>query len=569
MQKILGLDIGSYSIKAIEIINTFKTYKVNSFYEKVIPEIENLDPSTVGLTAVRQLFTENEVDPDRTYTAMMGLLVSLRVLNLQNAKKRNVPMIVEGQLEDQAPFPLEEAVIDQQILDIKDGNTSVLAVLSRKDHVEAYLNGLKDLGIEPKIIDVDYLAFMNLYPFLLTEEEDETLPNDHPAKGKKGPPTAKGCKLILDIGHMKTSMVLFNDGKFVAARTIRMGGRYFTDYLAKSLGITYNEAQRVKHAISRIEHKTTTQPKPGSEREFLVARKLAIAVSELVKELVRTLFSFKAHEKMFPECILLTGGSSALLNLPEYLEESLEVPVRRMKFDNTRLKIEDERLAQSPIIAQALAIGLRGVPGKHQSQINLRRGELAFVGSYDAIIRQAANVSLLVASLLVCLVASYGFRWWLYGRQTDEFKKRYREQVIQLLGTEPKALKNMAASSSWDLKAYSGQAMKIIQEDVKLREQILETFAKKQSAAPLRVLNEVSQAIPKDISIDVTNFSVQGNTVVLEGETDSYASSEKIQTLLKNVPSFASVERKSQEYKPGSDNKIVKFTVSAQLKEGT
>jgi len=82
------------------------------------------------------------------------------------------------------------------------------------------------------------------------------------------------------------------------------------------------------------------------------------------------------------------------------------------------------------------------------------------------------------------------------------------------------------------------------------------------------VLEEVSKAIPKDTLIDVTSYSMQGNQVVLEGETDSFTTSEKILGLLKTVPSFSAVERKSQENKPGSEGKVVKFTVSATLKEG-
>jgi Tfp pilus assembly protein PilN len=126
----------------------------------------------------------------------------------------------------------------------------------------------------------------------------------------------------------------------------------------------------------------------------------------------------------------------------------------------------------------------------------------------------------------------------------------------------------MSAGTSWDIKAYASQAQKIITEEIKTRDAILQQFSTRKSAFPLRVLEEVSRSIPKDTLIDVTNFSMQGNQVVIEGETDSFTTSEKILDLLKGVPSFSTVERKSQENKPGSEGKIVKFTVSATLKEG-
>ena len=568
MQKILGLDIGSYSIKAVEILNTFKAYKVTKFYEIAIPEIDGLDQQLVGITAVKQLFTENEVDADRTYTAMMGLLVSMRVLNLQNVKKRMLPQIVENELESTAPFSMEDVVIDQQIIDSKDGITSVLAVMCRKDHVEAYLSGLKELDIEPKIIDVDYISFLNLYPFLQFEEDASPEPSQVGKKGAVHAAPSK-CRLLIDIGHLKTSMVLFNNGKLVTARTIRMGGRYFTDALQKGLGVSFNEAQRLKHAVSYIEFRPDAKPKAGQEKEFLVAKNLGVAVTELLKELIRTMHSFKAQERLIPDSIVITGGSTAIRNLPEFLQEMLEIPVNRMVFDSARLKIEDVELMKSPSIAQALAVGLRGVPGKVQSSINLRKGELALVGSYDTVIRQITNISLLVASLLICLIGSYGLRWWLYGKQIDQLKDQYRKEVTKILGQEPRTLKNMAASGKWDIKTYSGSALKIVTEETKNRETILKQYASRQSAFPLRILEEVSKSIAKDVLIDVTNFSMQGNQVILEGETDSFTTSEKILSLLKGVTLFSNVERKSQENKPGSDGKVVKFTVLATLKEGT
>jgi type IV pilus assembly protein PilM len=562
MQKILGLDLGSYSIKAIEILNTFKTYKVTAFHEVVMPEIEGVDPRSIGTTAIRQLFAENEIDVDRTYTAMLGLHVSMRVLQLQNVKKRNIPSVVQNELESQAPFAIEDTVIDQQILETNGGVTTVLAVMCLKDHVEAYLNGLKDCNIEPKVIDVDYLSFMNLIPFLDFETEHVSESGE-----VRKQPESVGSRLILDIGHAKTSIVLFTEGKILSARTVRLGGRFFTEYLQKSLNVSFNEAQRLKHTVSRIDlGRSAGDVASRSKEDLSVSRQLGIAINELVKELIRTLHSFKAHERVVPSSIILTGGSAVIRNLPEYLEEVLEIPVRTMTFDRERLHIEDSTISGSPAIAQALATGLRGVPGKTNSQINLRKGELALVGSYDAVIKQVSNVSLLVASLLFCLVGSFGLRWWLYGKQIDALKTEFRNEVIRIVGQEPRQLRNIAAGNNWQLSAYSSGAIKFINEEISNRKSVIDEFASRRSAYPLRILNEISQVIPTDIKVDVTNYFVQGKTFNLEGETDSFSSSEKILGFLQKSPSLVNVERKSQENKPGTDGKVVKFIVSAEIK---
>ncbi|MFZ9519851.1 MAG: pilus assembly protein PilM [Silvanigrellaceae bacterium] len=563
MQKILGLDFGSYSIKAVEITQTFNAYRVERFYEVAVPEIEGIEQELVEYSAIRQLFSENSIEVDRTYTAMNGLLVSTRTFNFQNVKKRDVPLVVQNELETNAPFSLEETIIDQQIIDVTGGTTNVLSAMCRMENIEAFLSALKDLEIEPKVIDVDYLTYINLYSFLNFSESRSHAPQD-----LRNPVWDPGdrCKLILDIGHMKTAMILFNGNNFVTARTIRMGGRYITEMLSKGLGVTYGEAQRLKHAVSYLEYKPESVPAPGNEREFMVAQQMGLAATDLVKEIIRTLHSFKAQERLVPSQILVTGGTACIRNIVNFLEDSIEIPIKLMSFDESRLKIDEADDDKGTILSQALAIAMRGVPGKLHSQINLRKGELALVGSYDAVFKQIANISLLAFGLVACLMGSYSIRWWLYSDQIDTLKKQFQTEIKQTLGSEPKELKNISSQSNWDLKNYSERAFKIMDQDNQSKKAAIENFLNLKSAVPLKVLRDVSLAIDKKITVDITNFHVHANgTADIEGETVDLATAEKLGTIIRGVGSFQSVKVNNPERIPGSDK--VKFSMTATIKE--
>ncbi|MEY3901214.1 MAG: hypothetical protein RL189_520 [Pseudomonadota bacterium] len=563
MQKILGLDFGSYSIKAVEITQTFNAYRVERFYEVAVPEIDGLAQELVEYTAIRQLLTENSIEFDRTYTAMNGLMVSTRTFAFQNVKKRDVPLVVQNELETNAPFSLEDTIIDQQIIDTSGGTTSVLTAMCRKENIEAYLSGLKDLEIEPKVIDVDYLTFINLFPFLKTSEQRSYGPSD--LRNPVWDPGDK-CKLILDIGHLKTAMILINNNKFVTARTIRMGGRYITEMLSKGLGVTYGEAQRLKHAVSYVEYKPDAKPAAGYEREFNVAYQMGLAATDLVKEIIRTLHSFKAQERLVPSQIIVTGGTACIRNITQFLEDSIEIPIKLMTFDETRLRLDDGDDDKAPILSQALAIALRGVPGKHHSQINLRKGELALVGSYDAVFKQISNISLLAFGLVACLMGSYALRWWLYTDQIDSLKKQFQTEIKQTLGAEPKELKNIASQSSWDLTNYSNRAFKTMDEDLRSKKAAIDNFLGLRSAVPLKVLRDVSQAIDKKTTVDITNFHVHANgTADIEGETVDLATAERIGSIIRGIGSFQSVKLNNPERIPGSDK--VKFSMTATIKE--
>jgi type IV pilus assembly protein PilM len=562
MQKILGLDFGSYSIKAVEITHTFNAYKIERFYEVAVPEIEGIDQELIEYTAIRQLFSENAIEVDRTFTAMNGLMVSTRTFNLQNVKKRDVPLVIQNELEASAPFNMEETIFDQQILDVSGGATSVLSAMCRKEHIEGFLGALKELEIEPKVIDVDYLTYINIFPFLKSTEP----PKSQEPDDTKLPILDFGetCKLILDIGHLKTAMILVNDNKFVAARTIRMGGRYITEILAKGLDVTYSEAQRLKHAVSYLEYKPDAQPTPGREKEFQVAQQMGLAATDLVKEIIRTLHSFKAHERLVPSQILVTGGTACISNIVPFLEASIELPISLLAFNSDKLKIDETDEEKTPILSQALAIALRGVPNKQQSQINLRKGELALVGSYDAVFKQMANISLLALGLIICLAGSYGLRWWLYTDQINSLKAQYQKEIKQTFGSEPTGLKNISAESNWSLKRYSKQAKTLMEKESAEKKKAIDGFLELQSAIPLKVLRDVSNAIDKTLTLDLTNFHVRSSgQVIIEGETIDLATAEKIGRIMESVQSLGSVKLNNPEKLPGSEK--YKFSLTATI----
>lgn len=585
MQKILGLDIGSYSVKAVEILNMYKSYRVTGFHEIVVPEIEGVDDSDVALTAVRQLFRQNDIVADKIFTGIMGALVSTRFFELENVKKRSLGAVVQSELENQAPFRIEDVVIDHQLLETRGTVSTVLAVMARKEDIQYYLNELREISIDPKVIDVDYLSFMNIIPFFAADDDAGKASGGVSAGGTDGAKKdhsrrKNGYRLLVDIGHQKTSVVLFRGDKLAAARTIRMAGRYFTEFLQKNLSVTYGESQRIKHAVSRIEVSESARPAIGEEKEFLVARLLGVAVVELVKEIARTLHSFTTQEKEFPEALYLSGGSAVISGLKEHLESVLGLRVKSFAFDSERLAIDEDLAHRTNEIVQGLSLGLRGINHKQQSKINLRRGDLALVGSYDKLVHQITNLSVVVASLLCCLIAAYVLRAITFGSEAKALKTEYREMVKKILKKEPNDLSKIAAKNDYSLKDYSTKATKIIENDIREADAGVKYFAERQTVFPLRVLEDVSKVLPKQIMsdagdgkqalqplvVDVLDFTVQGRSLSIDGETDSRAAAENLGSLLKTLSSLQGVNL-THAAKTGSD-KIIKFRVQATLKEG-
>src|SRR6185312_13658017 len=155
MQRVIGLDIGSYSIKAVEIVNTFKSYEIANFYENVIPHVDELDPDIIIPACMEQLFHENHLKADRIITAMPGQYISSRIMSFGFSDPRKIEAAILSELEDAVPFNMDDMIIDHQILGQMAGETVTLAVLTRKTFLRAFLEHLQRINIDPKLVDVD------------------------------------------------------------------------------------------------------------------------------------------------------------------------------------------------------------------------------------------------------------------------------------------------------------------------------------------------------------------------------------------------------------------------------
>ena len=140
MQKVIGLDIGSYSIKAVEIINSFKSYQIKNFYELEMPYRDDVEKNVVLAQCLEQLFQENNLQADRILTAMPGQYISSRIVPVGFSDPRKISMAVMSEVEDAVPFNMDEMIVDHQILGTgADGRTIVMVVMTRKSFLKSFL----------------------------------------------------------------------------------------------------------------------------------------------------------------------------------------------------------------------------------------------------------------------------------------------------------------------------------------------------------------------------------------------------------------------------------------------
>jgi type IV pilus assembly protein PilM len=548
MQKIIGLDIGSYSIKAVEIVNTLKTYEITNFYEVVIPYRSDVEPDVLIPQTMEQLFIENNLHADRVLTAMPGQYISSRIIPLPFSDPRKIDMAVLSEVEDAVPFNMDDMIVDHQILGPAGDKTLAMVVMTRKNFLRGFLEHLQRVKIDPKVVDVDSLSFFNLAPYLRLD------PNE--------------CVAMVDIGHEKTSMCIVQAGVLKMFRSINMGGAFLTEFLARDLETGLQEAQSVKHKVSRI----ICDADPGvdlSQNDKLIADRITLATNAIVKELGRTLYAYKTWDKTSITKVLLSGGTSRIRNLDLYLSEQLCLDVFINRLDQSELKIDQSLHDKMAIMPQSVAIGMRAVVGgRKHSQINLRKGEFAYVQNYEQLARGGKIVAKILGLSMLFLLISYGFRSVLYNRQISNLEKEYFKEI----STIPSIMKKKPSPKTLFTKLRADVKTQLSKDIAAKRDAVDQFIASSSSSPSLLALNDLSAGIAKTIKIDVTQFSFSvlpastSGKITLKGETDGYSSVEAIKESLKKIPTLSDLEEKQSGGKPGTDNKVIEFTFQASYK---
>jgi type IV pilus assembly protein PilM len=544
MQKVIGLDIGSFSIKAVEIINSFKSYQIQNFYELEMDYREGVEKDVVLAECLDKLFRDNNLQADRILTAMPGQYISSRILPTTFSDPRKIGMAVLAEIEDAVPFNLDDMIVDHQILGAGlDGRTIVMVAMTRKTFLKSFLDHLSRVNIDPKIIDVDSLSFYNLAPYLRADPDE--------------------CVAMVDIGHEKTSVCIVQGGILKMFRSINIGGSYLTDFLSRDLESTLMEAQAAKHRVSQVVCEADNCSRLSAP-DRLVAERMTLACNAIVKDLGRTLYAFKTWDRTKISRIFLSGGSARIKNMDTYLAEQLGIPVVLNHLDATDLKISEALAEKALVMPQSVAIGLRSVATtKTHSQINLRKGEFSYVQNYAQIMKIGKIVAQVLGVAALLLMVSYGFRSFLYKGQMANLEKEYQREYSSIGLTKKKSAVNV------EFQKFRTEARTAIQKEITSRKDAVDSFLASSGTSPaLLALRDVSAAIPKTIKIDVTGFvflgavGAPGGKLTLKAETDKYESAEAIKEALKKSPAISAIEEKQQAAgKPGTENKIIEFSL--------
>ena len=338
-RQLIGLDIGSSAVKALEYTEYGDRLVITAFNQKP------LESRDMAAEIVRECILEGNFHTKNVASSVSGRGVVVRFVNMMKMDEDELENAIQYEADKYIPFELSDVVLaSQKLEEIKDSTMSeremkVLLVAVKKDTIEEHIDVIRRAGLTPRIIDVDAFALSNAFEM----------------KERLGPKMATADKVdaLVDIGSNKTSISVTKNLILRFSREFYIAGNDFTDAVAKRLAVDFQEAEAIKANPA------------GREAE------VEESVSQLIGDFANELhLSFDYYESRYEEEvdeIYLSGGGAKLYGLAPALEQmfgkrvSLWDPFEGFDVDTSNVNA-DVLARNSPrlVVAAGLAARVRG-----------------------------------------------------------------------------------------------------------------------------------------------------------------------------------------------------------------
>ncbi len=181
-QLVVGVDIGSHSVKVCQLKRTDKAYSVVSLGSAVLPEgaVDDgaLNEPEVVAAAISNLFKNLKIKKKKVGFSISGYSVIVKKVNLAVMNEKDMEAHIMSEAEQYIPFDIQDVYLDFQDLKTNTPDherTDVMLVAAKKEIVDDYLEMLDSIGLQATIVDVDGFALENTYEYNSPKSENVAL----------------------------------------------------------------------------------------------------------------------------------------------------------------------------------------------------------------------------------------------------------------------------------------------------------------------------------------------------------------------------------------------------------
>ncbi len=471
--RILGIDLGSSSIKAVEMDSAFGRYDIHDYHERPVGADQSPEE------AIIQLVKSLPKPPDRVVVSL-GTKSTFRNLQLPTRDKKAIQAGVGFEIEDELPFSAEESIFDYTVLSQNKQGSSIHVAATLKHYLSSALETWKKTNVDPDVITTDPWAYRALCNRVFGANKPES------------------PVLLVQIGHTRTTLYLHWQGVPKLIREVQWGGRDLTEAISQKYGLSPDQAEAAKLDRGSIAHADPNVQMTPEQIEFSACLENAMGV--LLTELKQVELMSRNATQLEISGIYLAGGTSLLPGLGSWLEEYFSIPTKPIlalsSATTSGVTYSDQTDARF-ILAVALTLTLVG--SDRTTCLNFRKGEFSKQGTSRQInIKALKKPILAVSGVFFCLFLSLII-------QSGVYKARLAATDVLLEKTVRSFFGQISSSALRTYMSNPSTLRTSINKELTKQRELSKLFGPNQHS-PLDLLNTFSASIPKNIVVDLTQF---------------------------------------------------------------
>jgi type IV pilus assembly protein PilM len=350
-KRLVGLKIGSSQLAAARVVNNGAADLVQVAREPLETGIvvggEPRQPDELA-NALRAFFKKHKLPRTGVRLGIANNRIGVRTLEVVGIDDpKQLENAIRFRAQEALPIPLEEAVLDYQVLservDAATGRTvrRILLVVAYRDLIDRYVSACRKAGIRLSGIDLEAFGLLRALTVPRGPDEDP-----------------RAATVVVNVGHDRSTFGVSDGLHCEFTRVLDWGGSKLGVAIARALDLAPSETAAIKHSLSLVEPVTPAglTAEQGEKARDAAQRELHSFARELVSALQ---FYQNQPGSLGIGEVVLTGGTAELPGIDVELRRLIGVPVRvGDPLVNVRLGKKVSVPAEVGSLATAIGLGI-------------------------------------------------------------------------------------------------------------------------------------------------------------------------------------------------------------------
>ncbi len=327
-----GLDIGSHSVKVVELARNGKSLRLVASGIAATPAggLGTESPKALAeiSAAIKKLVNDVKISTKNVVFALPEQNIYTRVISFPPLSQEEINSAIQWQAEGYIPIPKKDAVLDWEIVEKNEKGIQVLLVATPRALVDKYMKVVQDAGLTAVAAETELIA--------LTRAVAPT----------------EGNALVVDFGATSTDLAISVNRQLMFVRSLPTAGAAFTRAVATAIGVQESQAEEYKKTYGL-----------SGALEGKVKQALSPVVSPLVDEVKKAIGFWKQeHPDKSVVLGILTGGTVGLPELVPSIAESLGIEItigNPFSFVTLDPQTSKSIAPYSPLYAIAVGLAMR------------------------------------------------------------------------------------------------------------------------------------------------------------------------------------------------------------------